>query len=176
MQAPANIPGGPATYEEIYVTHHARVVRLCRLLLADAHEAEEVGQEVFLKLHQARQRGAPPLASGPWLTTVAVNACHDRRRSGWWRWWRERGESLDDRSPSSTGTPEDAAVGGETRRRIWRGLQRLSRRQREVFVLRQVEGWSTAEVAEMLGLSVGSVKQHLFRAVRELRVALGDRA
>lgn len=173
MQAPADIP---ATYEEIYVTHHARVVRLCRLLLADAHEAEEVGQEVFLKLHQARQRGVPPRACGPWLTTVAVNACHDRRRSGWWRWWRERGEPLDEQVASRAGTPEDAAVARERRERIWRGLQRLSRRQREVFVLRQIEGWSTIEVAEMLGLSVGSVKQHLFRAVGELRVALRARS
>ena len=175
MQASANIPGEPATYEEIYVTHHARVVRLCRMLLADAHEAEEVGQEVFLKLFQARERGAPPTACGPWLTTVAVNACHDRRRSGWWRWWRERGESLDDQLPSRTATPEDAAASRETRYRIWRALQRLSRRQREVFVLRQIEGWSTIEVAEMLGVSVGSVKQHLFRAVGEMRAALKDR-
>ncbi|HEV8308921.1 MAG TPA: RNA polymerase sigma factor [Methylomirabilota bacterium] len=168
------VPGAEATYDEVYAAHYSRVLRLCRLLLADPHEAEEVGQEVFLKLHRALQPGAPSTAWGPWLTRVAVNACRDRRRSGWWRWWREGGKPLDDGAVASAGTPEDEAVSRETRGRIWRGFQRLSRRQREVFVLRHLEGWSTAEVAEMLGMSVGSVKQHLFRAVRELRAVLGE--
>ncbi|HEV8673250.1 MAG TPA: sigma-70 family RNA polymerase sigma factor [Methylomirabilota bacterium] len=165
-----------ATYEELYARHYPRVLRMCRLLLADAHEAEEVGQEVFLKLHQALQTGAPLLSCGAWLTRVAVNACHDRHRAGWWKWWRERGERLDERHCGGmTRTPEDEAIGHETRGRIWRSFGGLPRRQREVFVLRQLEGFSTSEVAGMLGMSAGSVKQHLFRAIRHLRAALGDR-
>src|SRR5437667_440079 len=69
-------------------------------------------------------------------------------------------------------TPEEAALGREERQRIWRIFRRLSARQQEVFALRQLEGWSTDEVAETLGLSSGSVKRHLFRATHQLRAAL----
>ena len=59
----------------------------------------------------------------------------------------------------------------EEQGRIWGAFRALSPRQQEVFVLRHLEEWSTEEVAEMLGLTVGSVKRHLFRAVHHLRKA-----
>lgn len=168
--------GEPTGYEELYGVHYRRILRLCRLLLADPHEAEEVGQEVFLKLYHAHQGPITPAAWGPWLTRVAVNACRDRRRSAWWRWGRASGELLEDGvTPSHGLTPEEETLNGETRSQIWRGFQRLSPRQREVFVLRHIEGWSTEEVAKTLGLSAGSVKRHLFRAIHQLRAVLGDR-
>src|SRR3972149_2671604 len=70
-------------------------------------------------------------------------------------------------------TPERAALQGEARERIWRAFQRLPPRQREVFVLRHLEGWSTEAAAEALALSSGSGKRHLLRAGRRLRGALG---
>ncbi len=163
-----------ADYDALYRAHAERVFRLCRLLLADTQEAEEVSQEVFLKLHRECQ-SARPMAWGPWLTRVTVNACRDRRRSAWWKWRRDASVELEEaRAPWDGPTPEQEALGGETRARIWRAFRELSRRQREVFTLRQIEGWSTEEVAAALGLSPGSVKQHLFRAVHRLRNALGD--
>ncbi len=62
---------------------------LCRLLLADPDEADDVSQEILLKLYRAHQTSPEPIAWGRWLTRVTVNACRDRRRSGWWRWWRD---------------------------------------------------------------------------------------
>jgi RNA polymerase sigma-70 factor (ECF subfamily) len=62
-------------------------------------------------------------------------------------------------------------VARETRQRIWRAFRELSDRQREVFVLRHLEGWSTEGVASALGIRAGSVKRHLFRAIRHLRAA-----
>ncbi len=62
----------------------------------------------------------------------------------------------------------------ETLGRIWHAFRKLSKRQQEVFALRRIEGLSTEEVAEMLGVATGSVKRHLFRAVRQLRYVLGD--
>jgi len=165
---------GRPSYDDLYDAHSRRLHRLCRLLLGDREEAEEVVQEVFLKLHKAQLEGTDATSWGAWLTRVAVNLCHDRRRAGWWPRWRFRTDRLDDsalvaREPS----PEERAVGEETLRRIWTAFQRLSDRQREVFVLRHLEGWTTEEVAATLGLRTGSVKSHLFRAVRELRAAAG---
>lgn len=172
----ATQPDAHAAYEELYHAHHARIVRLCLLLLSDLHEAQEVAQEVFLKLFQECQAQHRSMAWGPWLTRVAINACRDRRRSGWWKWWRENHEAFEEVEFSAPGlTPEEEVLGREERTRIWRSFRELSARQQEVFVLRHLEGWSTEEVAETLGLTTGSVKRHLFRAVRHLRHALGGR-
>lgn len=168
----------PVSYEGLYNAHYGEVLRLCRLLLANHHDAEEVAQEVFLKMYQELQHmnQAQLMIWRPWLMRVSVNACRDRRRSGWWKLWRDANEEYEEAShPSSDRTPEEALLGRETQGRIWRAFQRLSARQREVFVLRYVDEWSTAEVAEMLGLTTGSVKRYLFRAVHHLRRVLGER-
>ncbi len=171
-----------AHYEQLYRQHYARVMRLCRVLLADSHEAEDVAQEVFIKLLQASRTKTRAMAWEPWLTRVTVNACHDRRRSGWWKWWRAPRSTADDVAPSvpdfpgHSPTPEEEALNREARGHIWQAFRALSARQQEVFVLRYLEGWSTEAVADALGLSLGSVKQHLFRAVQHLRAVIGGEA
>ena len=163
-----------ADYEQIYYAHRARVLRLCHLLLGDTDEAQEGSQEVFLKLHTALAADGAPIKWGPWLKVVAVNACRDRRRSRWWRWGRTSEVFIDDQYAGNALTPEQSALSRETRQRIWRALRSLSTRQREVFALRHLEGWSTDEVAETLQMSSGTVKRHLFRAVQHMRSALGE--
>jgi RNA polymerase sigma factor (sigma-70 family) len=154
--------------------HSGRLRRLCRLLLADGQEAEEVVQDVFVKALEAHRRQGPPDDWGPWLTRIAVNACHDRRRAGWWRRFQRWSEQVETVPLMDAGpTPEDMAIGSETRRRIWQAFRLLPDRQREVFVLHHLEGWSGPEVAAALGLSTGSVKRHLFRAVHRLRATIG---
>ena len=159
--------------ETIITAHYGRLRRLCRLLLGDPQEAEDVVQDVFLKAHEAERLGRPPLNWSGWLTRVAVNACRDRRRAGGWMRFRLRGTNLDDVSlVSEIPGPGEAAVSEDTRRRIWAAFRELPRRQQEVFVLRYIDEQSTPEVAVTLGVSAGSVKRHLFRAVRHLRRTL----
>jgi RNA polymerase sigma factor (sigma-70 family) len=161
--------------ETLYRQHSARILRLGRLLLDDRHEAQDVAQEVFVKLLRAYPAADGGMQWGAWLAKVALNTCRDRRRAGWWRWGRGRArpvEGLDLADPQPG--PERAAADAETRARVWEAFRRLPRRQREVAVLRYVEGCSTQEVADTLGLTPGTVKRHLFRAVRRLRTALGD--
>jgi len=162
------------SFDELYRAHYTRITRLCRLLLHDAQEAEEVAQEVFLKLLRASKGLSRTIAWEAWLTRVTLNTCRDRQRS-WWRRWT-RADPMERQMlqlPSIAPTPEETTVSREQRERIWQFLRRLSARQQEVFVLRYVEGWSGEEVAEFLGLSPGSVKRHLFRAVHNMRQALG---
>ena len=175
MKALVDIPPWQAECEALYREHAARVVRLARLLLDDGQEAQDVAQEVFLKLVRAYAETERPMRWGPWLAKVTVNACRDRRRAGWWRWWRGRHDPIEDvevvdRTPS----PERVALDAETRERIGRMFRQLPARQREVVALRYVDGCSTREVAEALGVTTGSVKRHLFRAVQRLRAALGE--
>jgi RNA polymerase sigma-70 factor (ECF subfamily) len=166
-----------AAYTKLYKAYHARVVRLSRLLLSDPDEAEDVGQDVLLKLFNEYATRNSAIAWEPWLMRVTVNACRDRMRSAWWKWFRSpREEFHETNQPHHWQTPEELVLSREERWRIWRSLRELSSRQREVFVLRHVEGWSTQEVADTLRLTQGSVKRHLFRAVCHLRKTLGDGA
>jgi RNA polymerase sigma-70 factor (ECF subfamily) len=167
----------PDGYESLYRAHYARILRLCRLLLRDATEAEDVAQEVFVAALAEWNGVVRAMRWGPWLTTVAVHACHRRRRGRWWQWWRGAQEAfVPDELPGRARAPEDAAAERERRERIGATFARLTLRQQEVFLLRHVEGFSTREVAEALGVAEGSVKRHLFRATTAFRDALEDRS
>ncbi len=169
-----NVSDEQSLYDELYRAHRVRIIRLCRLLLRDPDEAEEAAQEVFIKLVRSGKAQTPDMVWAAWLTRVAVNTCRDRRRSRWWRWWQEEAVDFTDMQiPTMTPNPEERTIGREERERIWRFFRKLSARQQEVFVLRYVEEWSGEDVATMLGMTEGAVKQHLFRAVRHLRHALG---
>ena len=155
--------------DDLCRVHYSRVLQLCRLLLADRRDAEEIAQEVFLKLVQEYRRDIEVRSWEAWLVRVTVNACHDRRRSTWWKWWKNHDPDFQEAElPSLSPTPEEHFLSRETRERVWKALSKLSRRQREVFVLRRLEGWTTEEVAQALGLTAGSVKRHLFHALRHL--------
>jgi RNA polymerase sigma-70 factor (ECF subfamily) len=168
------VEAGAAEYQRIYQSQRTRILRLCRLLLADPDEADDVAQEIFLRFLRQHRLGGDRIAWGPWLTRVTVNACRDRRRSGWWKWWRQRHQEFEEADLPSHGlTPEQEVLGRETRQNVWRSFQQLSARQQEVFALRHIEEWSTEEVAEILGLSSGSIKRHLYRAVHQMRKTLG---
>ena len=164
----------PSRSQDLLVTaHYGRLRRLCRLLLGDLQEAEDVVQDVFLKAHEAARFGPPPMDWGAWLTRVAVNACHDRRRAGGWMRFRFWSAPVEDTAlAAEMGGPGEAALAAETTQRIWEAFRRLPPRQQEVFALRYVQEQSTLEVAAALGLTAGSVKRHLYRAIRSLRRSL----
>src|SRR3974390_437142 len=97
---PASLPSVPLSetvgvskqkapsFECLYEAHSSRVKRLCRLLLKNAAEAEETGQEIFLKMFKQYQGEIWPIDWSAWVTRVTINACHDRRKSSWWKWWQ----------------------------------------------------------------------------------------
>ncbi len=164
-----------AACEALCRAQYSRVLQLCRFLLVDRAEAEETAQDVFLKLVRQWQGDVQILSWEAWLTRVTVNACRDRQRSAWWKWWRRGGRAAQELElPSLQPNPEEHALSREQQQHVWLRFRALSSRQREVFVLRRLEGLSSEEVAAVLGLSSGSVKRHLFLALRHLQKALGD--
>ena len=167
---------GPSGAEGLLDAHGGRLRRLSEFLLGDREEAREVVQEVFVKACEAIAHARPPEDWAPWLTRVTVNLCRDRRRAGWWVRFRRQTEPVDAVPLAAlTPSPADLAVGEETRRQIWAAFRQLPARQREVFALRHIEEWSTEEVAAALSMSPGTVKRHLWRAIRRMRSALGER-
>jgi len=127
-------------------------------------------------LHKAEAELDEP---GKWVTRIAINTCLDRLRSRKWQIWRRRPKPDDEAAIlDMTRTPEpgaDAEVfAAEIQARLARALDKLSLRQRAVFTLRHYADRSLDDIAELLGLDVGTVKMHLFRTMRKLRVELHD--
>src|SRR5581483_10930266 len=160
--------------ESLSHLHYPRVLQLCRLLLTDPQEAAETAQDVFVGFLRAWPPRTEIRSWEAWFTRAAVNACRNRRRSWWWRWWRTEHVEFDEEAfPTPERTPEENVGSREERERLWHTLQALPRRQREVFAL-HLEGWPHRVIAELLDISVGSVKRHLFLAVRKLRTQVGE--
>jgi RNA polymerase sigma-70 factor (ECF subfamily) len=157
-----------------------RIYSLCQRFLQDRDEADSATQDVFLKAFQALKRGGTELEDpARWLTRIAVNTCLDRLRSRKWQFWRRRPSSEDEQTiltmaASTSPEAEDRYFAGQIGERLTIALQRLSPRQRAVFTLRHFEDLSLEEIGDMLGLDVGTVKAHMFRALAKLREDLRD--
>ncbi len=158
-----------------------RIYVLCRRMLQDPDDAGSASQDVFLKAYVALQRQDAPAIEDParWLSRIAINTCMDRLRSRKWRIWRRRPEPEDEvailaRTASVRPEAEAQVLAGEIGGRLNAALGRLSARQRAVFTLRHYDEMSLEEIANILGLDVGTVKAHMFRAIGKLREELKD--
>ncbi|HET8549615.1 MAG TPA: RNA polymerase sigma factor [Bryobacteraceae bacterium] len=157
-----------------------RVFLLCWRMLADRDEADTATQDVFVKAYRATRNGAEqPEDPARWLTRVAVNTCLDRLRSRRLQFWRRRApaeteDALWREQAAAAPDPEDRVFAREIERRLMAALARLTPRQRTVFTLRHFEDKSLEEIADTLGVDIGSVKSHMFRAVQKLRAELRE--
>jgi RNA polymerase sigma-70 factor (ECF subfamily) len=158
-----------------------RVYSLCQRFLQDRDEADSATQDVFLKAYQALKRQDAKELDDParWITRIAVNTCLDRLRSRKWQFWRRRPSPEDEQtilSMAASRAPEaeERYFAGEIGMRLSAALVKLSPRQRAVFTLRHYEDLSLEEIGTILGLDVGTVKAHMFRAMTKLRAELRD--
>ncbi len=167
---------------EIFDTHADRVYRLALGLLRDPSEAEDVLQQTFLAVltHLDRFEGRSSL--GTWLYRVAYNASMDRlRRHSELPLPEEDGAAAEDESlplPKTLinwdFTPEEILMDGEARAALDDAIGRLPETFRVVFMLRDIEELSTADTAEVLGISQSLVKVRLHRARLALREHLAS--
>lgn len=162
-----------------------RINALCRHMLQDPDEADSATQDVFLKAYQAmsraegREDGMVLDDPSRWVAKIAVNTCLDRLRSKKWQLWRRRPAAEDEAailSMTASKAPgsDDHYFAGQINARLSAALAGLSDRQRAVFTLRHYEAMSLEEIGQILGLDVGTVKAHMFRAVNKLRGELRD--
>jgi RNA polymerase sigma factor (sigma-70 family) len=145
------------------------VYSLAYRLTGDSHAAEDVAQEVFLKVHRAADRLDVERHPRPWITTITYNACRDvaRRRSA-------RPEHAVDATEigerhESPGTPEDELLRRERERLLERALGELDEESRAVVVLHDFGGHSHEEIAEIVDASHAAVRKRYSRALGRLR-------
>ncbi|KAB7741561.1 RNA polymerase sigma factor [Parvibaculum sedimenti] len=148
--------------------HLTRMLALARRMLGSHADAEEVAQEVFLRVWTHASRWEPGRAQfSTWLHRVATNLCLDRLR-------RHTTDDIDSiPEPQSDGpTPLEELERQDLARRVDLALQGLPARQRAAVTLTHYQGLSNIEAAEILNVSVEAVESLLGRARRQLRVAL----
>ena len=148
------------------VRRHARA--LARFLAgAGAPEADldDLVQETFIRAFRAIASFRSECQFRTWLLTIGGNALKDLGR----RLARRRVVPLDERLESRDGDPHQQAEAGETVERLRRGLERLPRMQREVFLLRAQQGLEYDEIAAALDSSAGAARVHYHHAVKRLK-------
>src|ERR1017187_6311366 len=178
-----------ATAEEIAAQEFSRVVeshrpQIFRFLLASTRDvdlAETLTQDCFLKAHRNWGSFRGESSAMTWLMRIAINLQKDHwrnRRMQFWRHTQTNAVDLDEASEwlaSSEGSAEKHLLAREQVERVWTSVKGLSERQRTVFLLRFVEEQELSEIAQATGLSEGTVKAHLSRALVRVRAGLGGR-
>jgi RNA polymerase sigma-70 factor (ECF subfamily) len=158
-------PAGPPQFDDVYQAHAQTVARWLSRLSGPGADVEDLTQEVFVVVARRLPEYRPDSQISTWLFSIAARiAANDRRRRRIRRFWMRLRPSLDDRSRPGDAIPSDALEQRERRRRLYETLGRLSERQRRAFVLFELEEMSVAEVAQLMGLTLGNVRVLLHRA------------
>jgi RNA polymerase sigma-70 factor (ECF subfamily) len=169
--------GNTAVFELLMRRYNERVYRAARSIVRDEHEAEDVMQQVYVNAftHLRQFNGAARFST--WLTRIAINEALARvRRQGKYAAYDEDVSNVEPfMTHHPADDPERQALAHELRGLLERAIDSLPNGMREVFVLREVEGLSTQEVAECLGVSEDVVKTRLSRGRALLRRLLIER-
>lgn len=177
VTVPASAPTGwtPPTWEEIVTEHSARVYRLAYRLTGNAHDAEDLTHDVFVRVFNSLNTYRPGTFEG-WLHRITTNLFLDRMR----RKQRIRFDALaddaDNRLPSGALGPEQVVMDAEFDDDIQRALDALSPDFRAAVVLCDIEGLSYEEIAATLGLKLGTVRSRIHRGRAALRDSLAHRS
>ncbi len=171
-------------FDELVHRNQKRIFRLLMVLLRDEDAADTLTQECFLKAYKNRDSFRGDSSVDTWVYRIAVNLARDHQRSkrqGFWRKMFSATPETDDDNSSLLDTVADGGSDAEARLlaceevdQVWYTVKRLSDHQREVFVLRYAEDMSLDEIAQTLGMQLGTVKSHLNRALTSVRKRLED--
>lgn len=143
------------------------LLRMCCLYLRDAALAENAVQETFVKVYRSMDSFRGDCSEKTWVMRIAMNTCHDLRRSGWFR--------LMDRRYTPDMLPEAGTNCTAEDDTLITAVMQLPIKLREVVLLYYYQGMTTTEIADALGLSQSSVSGRLKRARDKLRDALERR-
>jgi len=157
-------------FDALVVSHRERAVRVAwRLVGGDSAAAEDVAQEAFARAYRSLASFRDEAKLSTWFYRILVRQAHSYRR---WRALRELW------TPVVEAEGADHPIAGDPllRGRIRDALEKLTRKQREAFVLVHMDGFTSREAAAILGMADGTLKSHLHRALGKLRTELKDLA
>jgi RNA polymerase sigma-70 factor, ECF subfamily len=166
--------GDKAAFELLVERHQHRVFAVARGIVKRQEDAEDVAQQVFVKAYFSLKRFDQRAAFSTWLYKITVNECWDLLRKRKARPLVYESDFNDEQSSQFSAIERESAGGPDTserlamRQRLDNMLDQLEPRDRSMLVLKEVEGFSVEEIAELLGLNANTVKVRLFRARRKI--------
>jgi len=169
-----------AAYDELVRTYNATIYHVAYRMLGDPADASDVVQEIFLKVFKNIGGFKAEAAFKTWIFRIAFSEILNRLR-----WWKRRckyatvsldegpsGRPASDFVADAGPTPEEILQFKERETAIQLALRKLSGEHRSIIVLRDIEGFSYNEIADVLGISIGTVKSRLARARADLKKSL----
>jgi len=168
--------GETALFEIIMRRYNQRIYRAVRAIVRNEHEAEDVMQQAYVNAYSHLHQFAERSSFATWLTRIAINEALARVRPRPLRLADNLDETLMTEIESNVPNPEQQAVATELKNAVENEIASLPESDRSVLMLREVEGLSTAETAEVLGVNDDVIKQRLHRARTMLRDNLYKRA
>ena len=170
--------GDTEAFEPLVEKYKRKVFRLAYQVLRDQEEALDAAQEAFVKAFRALPAFKGDSAFYTWLFRITMNVALDRKRQQATRTKSLGAEDVPPEEWERTATsadpdPEDVAAGVERRARIRKGLDSLSEHHRTIIILSDIEGLQYREIAEVLGIPMGTVMSRLHHARKRLREVLG---
>ena len=172
--------GDRAAFQEFVEQYKKKVYYLALDMAGNPVDAEDISQEVFLKVFRSFATFRKDAKLGSWLYRVTYNASIDHLRRKKFVPEPVGDDVLESRSQEDAGLPPrgamDPALAAESsllQARISKALVKVSPQEKAVFLLRHYDDLMLKDIASSLGLSIGSVKSYLFRAVRKLQKELG---
>jgi RNA polymerase sigma-70 factor (ECF subfamily) len=167
--------GDASAFQALVERHRAMVYRVAYQFAGNHHDAEDIAQEVFIKVYRSLERFRQEAQLSSWLYRIVMNACIDHRRRHVPAGSAPFGEEAEQKmlnTPEETPGPEQRAYAGELGVVLEAAIADLPKGQRLVFIMRHHQGLKLCEIAEALGLAEGTVKRQLHAAVHRLRQAL----
>lgn len=167
--------GDSSAFQALVERHRSMVYRVAYQFAGNHHDAEDIAQEVFIKVYRSLDRFRQDAQLTSWMYRIVMNACIDHRRRQRLAVAAPFGEEAEQRmlnTPEERPDPEERAYAGELGQVLESEIGRLPNGQRVVFVMRHHQGMKLSEIADALGLAEGTVKRQLHAAVHRLRQAL----
>lgn len=167
--------GDHAAFHLLVKRHRAMIYRVAYQFAGNHHDAEDITQEVFIKVYRSLDRFRQDAQLTSWMYRIAMNACIDHKRRQSPAGAAPFGEEAELKmlnTPAESPGPEEQAYAGELGDVLEHEIQRLPPGQRVVFIMRHHQGLKLIEIAKTLGLAEGTVKRQLHAAVHRLRQAL----
>jgi RNA polymerase sigma-70 factor (ECF subfamily) len=166
--------GDRAAFETLYARHKGPLYRFVRRSLREAAAADELFQDVWMRVIEARVRYSPQARFTTWLYTIAHNRIVDHWRAKGLTLVSLDGEDAPEPATDAASDPQRIAAAREALGRFAHALEALPLAQREAFVMHEEAGLTAAQIAEATGTHVEAVKSRLRYAMDKLREAMGD--
>lgn len=158
------IRGNPDAFAVLVERYDRAVYHLAYRTLHDVEEARDVTQEAFFKAFRSLRTFKPGAKFSTWIFAIAYHSCCDRLN----RRKRYSSEEMPERADAGPG-PEQQAIALDEAQRLRAAIDALPEKYRTVITLYHLQGRQYEEIAQVLGLPMGTVKTHLFRAKEQLR-------